>query len=140
MLIVEITESCVETGNEALLAGLGRLRSAGVGICVDNFGLRDLSLWALQRASVTRLKLDISVVQAPETDDEAASAFERAASYARILGAEVAAIGIETQGQLERVRMAGCDIAQGSALSRPVEAASFLRLCGSNLLLSRSVS
>jgi diguanylate cyclase (GGDEF)-like protein/PAS domain S-box-containing protein len=134
MLMVEITEHCVEAGDEALLANLARLRRAGVGVCVDNFGIRELPLWQLQRASVTRLKLDISVVQG--TNDDAASAFERATSYARVLGAEVAAIGVETQAQLERVRRLGCDIAQGALLSRPVEPATFRLLCNTNLMLS----
>ena len=136
LLTVEVTEACVETGSEVLLACLARMRDAGVGICVDNFGLRELSLWALQRASVTRLKLDMSVVQAADADDEAAAAFERATSHGRILGAEVAAIGVETPHQLERVRAAGCDIVQGSLLSRPVDGSSLMRLRGSRLLLS----
>jgi diguanylate cyclase (GGDEF)-like protein/PAS domain S-box-containing protein len=136
LLVVEITEASVGSGNEMLLAGLARLRRAGVGICVDNFGLRELSLWALQQASVSRLKLDMSVVQAPETDDEAASAFERAASYGRILGAEIAAIGIETPRQLARVREAGCDIVQGALLSRPLEVGSLTRLRGAPALLA----
>jgi diguanylate cyclase (GGDEF)-like protein/PAS domain S-box-containing protein len=121
-LIAEITSACVESAGDGFLANLAKLRKAGSGICVDNFGTAELSLWALQRASVTRIKVDPSVVQALEVDDEARSVMKTAISYCRSLGAEAAASGVETANQLALVRDAGCDIVQGAYFGRPIEA------------------
>ncbi len=130
-LVAEFTEQCIENAGPSLLGCLGQLRREGVGICVDNFGATGLSLWALQRGSVTRIKLDHSVVQGLDGDDDAVAMFERAVSYARTLGAEVAAVGVENEEQLERLRQGGCDVVQGSQLSKPLDANALASLLGS---------
>ena len=136
LLIVEVTEGCIETGGEVFLACLARLRSAGAGICVDNFGVKELPLSALKRASVTRLKLELSLVEALEADDDDARlALDRAVVYARALGAEIAAIGVETQKQLDRLRDGGCEIVQGAYIAKPVQASALLRLLQSKLVV-----
>jgi EAL domain-containing protein (putative c-di-GMP-specific phosphodiesterase class I) len=53
---------------------------------------------------------------------------ETIAAMARGLGLQVAAEGVETEAQLERLRAVGCEEWQGHLYSEPLEAAAFERL------------
>ena len=96
-------------------------------VAVDDFGTGYSSLAYLQRLPIDRLKIDRSFVQGFEADLDGSAIVRAIIGIGRSLGMEVLAEGVETPGQLDRVREAGCQFAQGYLLGRPVPAEQFER-------------
>ncbi|HRA50851.1 EAL domain-containing protein [Actinotalea sp.] len=116
-LQLEITESVLMVDVERSLHRLGELRALGVGIAVDDFGTGYSSLAYLRDLPVDLLKIDRSFT-ARQPADEAMFAF--IVDLARAIGATTVVEGVETAAQLDLVTRAGCDLAQGYHLSRPL--------------------
>ena len=120
-LVLELTESALLEAGPTTLEGLNRLRAAGIGISLDDFGTRYASLHYLQHLPLTALKIDRSFVAALP-----GSAAERAivrcvAQLAAELGLGCTAEGIETEGQRDFLAALGVR-GQGYALARPMSA------------------
>jgi len=121
-VLFEITESALMQDEEDTLRNLDELRSLGFKVAIDDFGVGYSSLSYLRRFKVDILKIDQSFVQ--DEDCERTLAIVRSVvALAHALGMYTTAEGIETDEQLQRMREAGCDFAQGYFLSRPVSAA-----------------
>jgi len=102
---------------------LDRLKVLGVRIAIDDFGTGYSSFSYLRRFPVDILKIDQSFVAGLETDAEAHAIVHAIVDLGHTLGLEVVAEGVETEGQLGRLREMGCDFAQGYLLARAVPAA-----------------
>jgi EAL domain-containing protein (putative c-di-GMP-specific phosphodiesterase class I) len=121
-LVLEITETAAMNDTEVCESVLARLRDLGVRLSVDDFGTGYASLTFLRRIDVAEVKLDRAFV-ADMLDDEAAATIVGATvALAHGLGLTVVAEGVETAEQLAALSLAGCDLAQGYFLSRPVPA------------------
>ncbi|WP_372593205.1 putative bifunctional diguanylate cyclase/phosphodiesterase [Actinotalea sp.] len=117
---LEITESILMADVEGSIRRLRELRALGVSLAVDDFGTGYSSLAYLRDLPVDMLKIDRSFVsRLPE--DSAVIGF--VVDLARAIGAKTVVEGVETAEQLRGVARAGCDIAQGYYLSRPLGAA-----------------
>ena len=115
-----------ERSTVATLRGLAAL---GVRLAIDDFGTGYSSLSALHRFPVHFLKVDRSFVDGLEDDSSEGAAFLSAMiSLAQVLGMKTVAEGVETAGQVARLREMGCEMAQGNYFSEPLpsEAASEL--------------
>ena len=124
----EITESiligdCVHT-----VANLRELRQAGVHFSVDDFGTGYSSLSYLQRFSLNSLKIDRSFVTNLPDSGDAAILTKAIISMAQQLRMTVVAEGVETLEQLQFLKEAGCDIAQGYLFSRGVSPTEFIQV------------
>ena len=107
------------------------LRALGVRLLLDDFGTGYSSLRYLRRYPIDGLKVDRSFVAGLGEDGDGDAAIVQAiVGMARALGMRVVAEGVETEGQLERLRALGCDLAQGFLLSRPLPAAEIEACCG----------
>ncbi len=139
-LEIEVTEGVVlDRGGDRAEAALGELRALGVALALDDFGTGFASLSHLARLPIDRLKVDRSFVAGigVRPAGERAEAIARAViGVARALGLETAAEGVETAGQLAFLEAAGCDVAQGWLIGRPLDgveaAAAYLRGLGGN--------
>ncbi len=121
-LEVEITESCLMVDVDNAILSMNVLKAQGISIAIDDFGTGYSNLGALKRFPLSRLKIDRSFVNdmlVEESDRAIASAF---ISLGRILGLRVIAEGVETDEQLEFLRLSDCDEMQGFLFSRPVPA------------------
>ena len=125
LLELELTESSLMTSQPEILAGLHALRLMGVRIAVDDFGTGYSSLAYLQRLPIDRLKIDRSFVQTSDAGRGGSAIVQAVIGIGRSLGMEVLAEGVETLRQLERLHEAGCQVAQGYYLGRPVPASEF---------------
>jgi diguanylate cyclase len=122
-LELEITESVVMTDPVRARQVLDLLRSMGIRLAIDDFGTGHASLAYLQRLPVSELKIDRAFVGAM-TDSPGDEAIVRSTiEMAHNLGLEVVAEGVEDEAVTERLRVLGCDTAQGFHLGRPVPAA-----------------
>ncbi|HEY0430010.1 MAG TPA: EAL domain-containing protein [Pyrinomonadaceae bacterium] len=129
-LKLEVTESTVMEHSEAALAVLNDLRKLGVAFSTDDFGTGYSSLSYLHRFPFERLKIDRSFINKMDLDDKSEAIVRTILMLGQNLNIETVAEGIETEKQLERLRLLGCPFGQGYLFSRPVNAESaerFLR-------------
>ncbi|HYF55897.1 MAG TPA: bifunctional diguanylate cyclase/phosphodiesterase, partial [Salinarimonas sp.] len=120
---VEVTETVfLGRATETAAAILAEFHAAGVSVALDDFGTGFASLTHLKRFPVDHIKVDQSFVRDLETDRDDAAITEAVIGLGRSLGIRITAEGVETAGQVEILRRAGCDAGQGYLFSKPVPA------------------
>jgi diguanylate cyclase (GGDEF)-like protein/PAS domain S-box-containing protein len=137
-LCLEITEGVLASSPE-IAATIIELRQAGIHIHLDDFGTGYSSFSYLQRFKLDALKIDRAFVIPLEhevVEESALKIIEAVVALGQALDLEVVAEGIENQLQAERLRLLGCDIAQGYHFSRPVALERVNALFGQSLALS----
>ncbi|HEU4644868.1 MAG TPA: EAL domain-containing protein [Burkholderiales bacterium] len=127
-LELEVTERVLMTHLPETIETLRRLGALGVRLAIDDFGTGYSSLAYLRRLPIHKLKIDRGFLRELESSSGDAMIVETIAAMARGLGLQVAAEGVETEAQLERLRAVGCEEWQGHLYSAPLEAAAFERL------------
>jgi diguanylate cyclase (GGDEF)-like protein len=117
-LELELTESMLMQDRSAAIAFMTAVRALGVRLSIDDFGTGYSSLSYLQSFPLNQLKIDRSFVRPlPDHGQTLASAVIR---LAHGFGLTVVAEGVEKRGQLEWLKEAGCEYAQGYLLGRPM--------------------
>ncbi len=119
-LELEITESVLLTDNVATLATLHTLKRIGVRVAMDDFGTGFSSLSYLQSFPFDKIKIDQSFVRSLDATGNARLIVRSVIGLGRSLGMTTTAEGIETEAQLEQLRLEGCEQGQGYLFSRPV--------------------
>jgi diguanylate cyclase (GGDEF)-like protein len=117
-LWLEVTEASLGRDFGRAAATLEDLAGAGVGLCLDGFGLDASNLAALATHPFAAVKINAATP---------ARMLAASLAAARALGLEALAKGVKTPAELEHV--SGCDAAQGFAIAPPAPAeqtASFL--------------
>jgi diguanylate cyclase (GGDEF)-like protein/PAS domain S-box-containing protein len=122
---LELTESIAMRDVDASVTMLEELRSMGVRLSIDDFGTGYSSLSYLQRFPLSRLKIDQSFVRDLLTNENSVKITKAIIAMAHSLNLAVLAEGVETEGQLAKLREEGCDEVQGYLFSRPIPAAQF---------------
>jgi EAL domain-containing protein (putative c-di-GMP-specific phosphodiesterase class I) len=122
-LRLEVSERSMMDDPDAAKHILGRLfEEHSVAARIDDFGLGASSVRQLHRFPGDAVKLDRSFV-VPMLEDEGASDIVKAiVSLAHNLGMEVIAEGVETQEHLDRLKLLGCEYAQGFYIAGPLDA------------------
>ncbi len=120
-LKLEVTESTVMEHSEKSLKVLSDLDKLGVALSTDDFGTGYSSLSYLQKFPFERLKIDRSFINIMDKDEKSGAIVKTILMLGENLGLEVVAEGIETVGQLEKLRSLGCTKAQGYLFSRPID-------------------
>jgi EAL domain-containing protein (putative c-di-GMP-specific phosphodiesterase class I) len=131
-LKLEITESVMMRDPQASLEAMQVFRGQNIHLVIDDFGTGYSSLSYLKRFPVDTLKVDKSFVDGLGKDAESTAIVGAVISLAKSLGMRVTAEGIETQEQLERLRLLNCDQGQGYLFSRPLPAAEAEALLAKN--------
>src|SRR2546421_7168807 len=111
-LKLEITESMLMNA-EAAIRMLSHLHALGIGISIDDFGTGYSSLSYLHRLPIGMLKIDCSFVNSLSNNKESFEIVRTILKLAQSLNLKVVAEGIETEDQLERLRLLKCDYGQG---------------------------
>jgi diguanylate cyclase (GGDEF)-like protein len=125
-LQLEITEGAMMTNSTySTDRTLRNLKRMGVKLAIDDFGLGYSSLSYLKRFPVDFLKIDRSFTAGLGGEPNGVSAKDTEIVKAMIdlthaLGLRVIAEGVETSGQLARLRNMKCDFAQGNYFSEPL--------------------
>jgi diguanylate cyclase (GGDEF)-like protein/PAS domain S-box-containing protein len=120
LLQLEITESILLDESEVSVQTLRGLKRLGVRIVLDDFGTGYSSLSYLKRFTIDALKIDRSFVDGLERGAEEGVIVNAVLSMAEALGIGVTAEGVETEGQVARLREHGCEFAQGYLFARPL--------------------
>jgi diguanylate cyclase (GGDEF)-like protein/PAS domain S-box-containing protein len=118
-LLLEMTESVLLERTEQMLDRLHELKALGLRLAIDDFGTGYSSLSYLSRFPVDVLKVDRSfIAQLHDASNER----ELTRTIVRLGGSldmQTVAEGVETEAQLETLRLLGCDLAQGYLFSEP---------------------
>jgi EAL domain-containing protein (putative c-di-GMP-specific phosphodiesterase class I) len=117
-LTIEITESLPVGDIDAIVPRLEKLRSAGVGVSLDDYGSGHASLRHLEALPLSEVKLDRSLIQGGT--GTTTRILEEAVGRARDLGLRVVAEGVETAEHLQLARSLGCDRVQGYLFAPPM--------------------
>jgi diguanylate cyclase (GGDEF)-like protein/PAS domain S-box-containing protein len=127
LLTLELTESAVFATTGEPVQALRRLAGAGVRLAIDDFGTGYSNLAYLRQLPIQALKLAGPFVADIRDDDPSGPVAERVVDalvrLTHALGLSVTAEAVETAHQAERLRLLGCDAAQGRHFGCPVEAA-----------------
>jgi EAL domain-containing protein (putative c-di-GMP-specific phosphodiesterase class I) len=118
-LELEITETTLMANPKRTIGMLKELADLGVHLAIDDFGTGYSSLSALQQFPIGTLKIDQSFVRDAHVDRNDATIVRTIIEMGRSLGMDVVAEGVETEGQLQFLRKAGCDFAQGRLFGEP---------------------
>jgi predicted signal transduction protein with EAL and GGDEF domain len=119
---LEITETMIMRNIEQSVETLTQLRSVGMQVAVDDFGVGYSSLNQLTRLPASSMKIDRSFVMNMCDDPSSGSITEAIIAMARRLKLRVIAEGVETRAQLDFLRANDCEAFQGFLFSRPVTA------------------
>jgi diguanylate cyclase (GGDEF)-like protein/PAS domain S-box-containing protein len=127
-LELEITESVLLGDDEKTLLVLHQLKDLGVRIAMDDFGTGYSSLNYLRRFPFDKIKIDRSFIKDVAERDGSWSIVQAVVSIAKSRNIVTTAEGVETQEQLDLLRVLGCTEMQGYLFSRPKPAAEIMDL------------
>src|SRR5260221_13654344 len=119
---LEITETMIMRNLEQSIETLSQLRSVGMQVAIDDFGVGYSSLGQLKRLPATSIKIDRSFISNVPDDLSSGSITEAIIAMPKRLKLRVIAEGVETRAQLEFLRASHCDSFQGFIFSKPVTA------------------
>ncbi len=119
-LELEITETMLFEGFEAITEKIGVLRDYGIRISLDDFGSGYSSLSCLRKLPADTIKIDQSLTGAVATDKNACIIVESVIGLAGKLGFETIAEGVEREEQLDKLKELGCGYVQGYLLGMPM--------------------
>ena len=122
-LRLEITESFLANGSDAVVQRLDELRSIPVELYLDDFGTGFSSLSYLHRYRLDALKIDQSFISRMGGMFNDSPIVSSIVNLARELGMGVIAEGVETPQQASQLMALECPQAQGFLFSRPLPAA-----------------
>lgn len=119
-LTLEITESTLMEDTENARLTLGELKTLGVNIAIDDFGVGYSSLSYLRCFPIDVLKIDREFIREVGVKLDATSLVRSIVEMGHTLKMTVVAEGVETPEQLRILRECGCDQMQGYLFSAPL--------------------
>ena len=128
LLELEITESIAMSNPALAAATITRLHERGISIAIDDFGTGYSSLAYIKGFAIDLLKIDRSFVCDLDADSSDAAIVDAIIDFARALGIETVAEGVETESQAEFLRTHDCLYGQGFWFHRPMPADDVTRL------------
>ena len=121
MLELELTQDALLQRQAE--AACSELRQLGVRLAVEDFGAGIASLAQLRQAGADVVTLDRSMVRELGAEGQGSALAQAIVAAAHALRQRVAAKGVETVGQLDRLQAISCDEIQGYHFCRPLPAA-----------------
>ena len=129
MINLELTETALLEDLTIARPMLKDLSKYGVGIHIDDFGTGYSSLSYLAELPVQTLKIDQSFVERLTETETNARVVQAVIALGKAMGLDVIAEGVETEKQMEMVKMFGCDLAQGFLIAEALPDEEFRRWC-----------
>lgn len=133
-LKLEITETAIITDLPKQLALIKKLREAGFGVAMDDFGSGYSSLNMLKDIRVDTLKIDMEFLRQSESEERSRTILKTVVALSKELGMPVITEGVETKDHVDFLTKIGCDIFQGFFFARPMKVEDYEKkyLCETN--------
>jgi len=122
LIELEITETMIMRNVEQSIETLDQLKTIGMRVAVDDFGVGYSSLGQLKRLPASSMKIDRSFIMNVADDQQSGSITEAIIAMAKRLKLRCIAEGVETRQQLDFLRANHCEAFQGFLFSKPVTA------------------
>jgi len=133
---LEITESVLLSDDATTFETLNAIRRLGFTLALDDFGTGYSSLSYLRRLPIDKIKIDRSFVTHLGLRMESDAIVKAIVTLADTLGLKVIAEGVETQNQVDRLAIAGCNNIQGYFFSRPLSSRAIDEMVASRVKLA----
>ena len=127
-LTIEVTESVFSVDETVIRESLGELRSHGVRVALDDFGIGFSSINNLRSFPIDQLKIDRSFARAMMESKRDADLVDIILKLGQTFQVTTTVEGIESESQLDFIRQRGASEAQGYLISEPVSASEVMRL------------
>ena len=121
LLQIELTESVMLRGPQAVAEKMQELRELGVGLAIDDFGTGYSCLSNLPRLPFNALKIDRSFVNELTSKPEVRAMIHSLITLSHNLKMQVIVEGVETTQQLELIKELGGNEVQGYLLGKPTD-------------------
>jgi diguanylate cyclase (GGDEF)-like protein/PAS domain S-box-containing protein len=135
-VLLEITETGLDTADASANADLAALKALGLGVAIDDFGTGTSGLAMVGQLNVDTLKIDRGFVDGAFALPRRRKLLGAIVSMAHALGLSVIAEGVEDPRDLEFLKSVGCDAVQGYLLARPMQAQQFFAAWAESLELA----
>ena len=120
LLEIEFTESIAIDNSALLLRIVKRLREAGFACSIDDFGKGYSSLSLLKSLPVDILKIDRFFFTSDDNPERDMAVVQGIIELVHKFHIRIVAEGVESPGQVEYLRKAGCDYVQGYVFYLPM--------------------
>ncbi|MBV8035886.1 EAL domain-containing response regulator [Roseateles sp.] len=117
-LVLEVTENALISCEGLALGTLARLRMAGYGLSIDDYGTGFSSMQQLARVPFTELKIDRSFVHGAHANEHLRVMLQSSIEMASRLGLTSVAEGVESLDDWAWLHRYGCDVGQGWLIGR----------------------
>lgn len=118
-LVLEITEHASVPDYEALSMALEPLRKKGVRLAIDDAGAGYSSLHHILALRPDKIKLDMSLTRTVDVDAARRALTTALVFFSRETDCVIIAEGIETESELETLRLLGVPYGQGYLMGKP---------------------
>ena len=118
-LKLELTESMLVRDTDKAISSMHSLKSLGIKISLDDFGMGYSSLSYLKHLPIDQLKIDQSFVRDIQGNAYDSAIARTLLTLGQSLDLEIIAEGVENQGQLDVLASLGCELYQGYHFARP---------------------
>ena len=122
-LVLELVESVMVDRFDDTAAKIAQLRSLGVRLALDDFGMGYSNLSYLHHLTFDTLKIDRSFTRMLGEVNRPRALMAAALSIANEFGIGAVVEGVETLEQAHELEILGCSLAQGYLFSRPLSTA-----------------
>ncbi|MGN1422129.1 MAG: putative bifunctional diguanylate cyclase/phosphodiesterase [Oscillospiraceae bacterium] len=119
-LEIEITEYCMVKSIKITVENIKKLRAMGIQVALDDFGTGYTSLNYLSQMPVNLLKIDKSLIDDIESDQQRCEFVNAIISMGHLMGCEVVSEGVENSMQLTKLKDNNCDFIQGYVWGKPL--------------------
>ncbi len=116
----EVTETALIHDLNRALHNLRQIKSMGISVAMDDFGIGYSSLSMLNSFPFDRIKVDGSFIQLTGSNERSDAIFRAVVGLGTALSVPVVAEGVESISQHEFAKASGCHELQGFHFGRPV--------------------
>lgn len=135
-LELELTESMIMEDMNVAITAMEKLRSLGIKITIDDFGVSNNSLMYLKQLPMDTLKIDRDFIQNINDDYRKAAITKSLIQLGHDLNLKIISKGVETEPELAFLRENNCDAIQGFIYSPALPALEFQKLLFTNKFFS----
>ncbi|MTJ47939.1 EAL domain-containing response regulator [Dolichospermum sp. UHCC 0259] len=131
-LELELTERMIMEDMNLAISAMQKLRSLGIKIAIDDFGVSNNSLMYLKQLPMDTLKIDRDFIQNINDDYRKAAITKSLIQLGHDLNLKIISEGVETEAELAFLRENNCDAIQGFIYSPALPALEFQKLLFTN--------